>query len=891
MFAPHGPWFRRMWLPKQQLLLLLVLLLLWCSCSGSVDFTQDPDGSSSLVQAKFRTTPLHDLEDTKIYLTNSQYGETQVSHASVGSDFRPNDYVTHADGVRLLTGGISGFLASGLKEAIVPIVDDEDVKNGGSRLLGFVMIQNVIPRKISTRTGEIVFDFEEGGPAPSVQVGELVIGEGGVQSIKDEDYEPPQHGGGQCLTARDCYHSNGTCPAGFCECLGDYTGSYCQLYRPGKKSISSISKDMRQKAGVQKKATSPAQDIIDRNKGVSAERKLVDADNNQSLNANNDGNNQHSNKDNGEGVKAKVKAKAKVKTKVKAKAKATESTMNNTIEMEIGVNAEQPSKQPPTPKKKELNAAEKVEAELDRLYGSDGVFPEPYLAGKIPREMAAPRASKRVNDEKFVYAVRFRNGPFGIVFDNKVNNETVVEQVVRQSQAEISDIQTGDRLVYIEHFNMTTAAPKVSQKMLSNLPWPMVLVFETPGSDVNIQLSKEEAKLRSMNLSIVYPPSLQGTYPIKIANWTPPVNHESQGGEGQCIVYRLSTPETDPYGCSLTSDAYSIPNHIKSIVDGGGEVNKDLEFTSPFTTLLVKASKINRMPVDIKSMGVMKRGACTFPAKANMLVEGGAAVGVMVNSVDGTMELPSGKEDVSQATVPMGIIRENDGSLMQLVSSKSDVFGMLTDPKQDGFTPSCNRIRTVIEDMIDKWPHSVPHVSIDDIIGAPAPSKRVRSRSEDGGRVAISGENGWAFFDYHQAMFGPDPQMGSYRLQMADPPFGCDPSQYQVRISGTVVAILRGGGCSFGIKVINAQKMGAVAVMIVNTDDKETMRLMALPDEEPLINIPCVMVSRRIQHFLEDRLKYYYPIDQHIISIHPTGVFGEYEENSKVALPVRLPGE
>ena len=43
-------------------------------------------------------------------------------------------------------------------------------------------------------------------------------------------------------------------------------------------------------------------------------------------------------------------------------------------------------------------------------------------------------------------------------------------------------------------------------------------------------------------------------------------------------------------------------------------------------------------------MGVMK-GACTFPAKANMLVEGGAAVGVMVNSVDGTME-PSGKEDL-----------------------------------------------------------------------------------------------------------------------------------------------------------------------------------------------------------------------------------------------------
>jgi hypothetical protein len=112
-----------------------------------------------------------------------------------------------------------------------------------------------------------------------------------------------------------------------------------------------------------------------------------------------------------------------------------------------------------------------------------------------------------------------------------------------------------------------------------------------------------------------------------------------------------------------------------------------------------------------------------------------------------------------------------------------------------------------------------------------------------------------------------------------------------VRIAGTVVAILRGGGCSFGIKVLNAQALGAVAVMIVNTDDKKTMRLMALPDEEPLIKIPCIMVSRRVQFYLEEKLKFYYPIDQHIVSIQPTGILGEYEERSVVALPVRLPGE
>lgn len=77
--------------------------------------------------------------------------------------------------------------------------------------------------------------------------------------------------------------------------------------------------------------------------------------------------------------------------------------------------------------------------------------------------------------------------------------------------------------------------------------------------------------------------------------------------------------------------------------------------------------------------------------------------------------------------------------------------------------------------------------------------------------------------------------------------------------------------------------------MIVNTDDKATMRLMALPDEEPLITIPCIMVSRRIQFYLEEQLRFYYPIDQHIVSIQPTGVFGKYEERNTVNLPQRLP--
>jgi len=33
------------------------------------------------------------------------------------------------------------FLANEVREAMVPIVDEEDMQNGGARLMGFVMIQ------------------------------------------------------------------------------------------------------------------------------------------------------------------------------------------------------------------------------------------------------------------------------------------------------------------------------------------------------------------------------------------------------------------------------------------------------------------------------------------------------------------------------------------------------------------------------------------------------------------------------------------------------------------------------------------------------------------------------------------------------------------------------
>lgn len=64
-----------------------------------------------------------------------------------------------------------------------------------------------------------------------------------------------------------------------------------------------------------------------------------------------------------------------------------------------------------------------------------------------------------------------------------------------------------------------------------------------------------------------------------------------------------------------------------------------------------------------------------------------------------------------------------------------------------------------------------------------------------------------------------------------------------------------------------------------------------MPDEEPLIKIPCITVSRRLQFYLEKQLRFYYTIDQHIVSIQPTGLFGDYETRNTLTLPQRLPGQ
>ncbi|RYG58622.1 hypothetical protein EON64_21125 [archaeon] len=173
--------------------------------------------------------PTLEMMQGEVYLKQTEHFETVIANAPRGSDLHTGDYVTHADGIRVLNGGLAAFLKNGDLEAILPIVDEEDEQFGGQRLSGFVLVQVVHPRKLSTRRGEVVLDPEEGGPPPTLSLGHLVVAGGAVKSTSDPSYQPPPYGGGVCITARDCNGYNGTCAQGRCSCNGP--GRRCRCIR------------------------------------------------------------------------------------------------------------------------------------------------------------------------------------------------------------------------------------------------------------------------------------------------------------------------------------------------------------------------------------------------------------------------------------------------------------------------------------------------------------------------------------------------------------------------------------------------------------------------------------------------------------------------------------
>jgi hypothetical protein len=148
--------------------------------------------------SKYFTVP-YDSNGDQIYLGITEFGETVVTHAARGSDLRQSDYLSHIDGFKILSGGLKNFLANDEREAVIPIVDDEDTQDGGGRLLGLLKVQIIKPSRLSVRRGEIIFDMNEGGLGSMLPTDQIK----GGSTI----FHQVSRGRGKCITGRYCLRS------------------------------------------------------------------------------------------------------------------------------------------------------------------------------------------------------------------------------------------------------------------------------------------------------------------------------------------------------------------------------------------------------------------------------------------------------------------------------------------------------------------------------------------------------------------------------------------------------------------------------------------------------------------------------------------------------------
>lgn len=137
-------------------------------------------------------------------------------------------------------------------------------------------------------------------------------------------------------------------------------------------------------------------------------------------------------------------------------------------------------------------------------------------------------------------------------------------------------------------------------------------------------------------------------------------------------------------------------------------------------TAILKESYKRRIPIHVKPAVIMKRGVCSFVSKAMRVASDGAGLALMVNQDDTLPDTNAGKENTTMCTAPFATVKESDGKLVQLTAATGEVLviaheSLEEDFRQSASQSSCIRLHTLAEDIIDQWPHSVPHIPIDTV--------------------------------------------------------------------------------------------------------------------------------------------------------------------------------
>jgi len=224
------------------------------------------------------------------------------------------------------------------------------------------------------------------------------------------------------------------------------------------------------------------------------------------------------------------------------------------------------------------------------------------------------------------------------------------------------------------------------------------------------------------------------------------------------------------------------------------------------------------------------RGECTFVDKARTIQEAGGQMIVVVNQDDTVMDMPAGRMTTDDISAPIVMIGKTDGENIEKVLSMGyHVTAALA-----------------------------PQHLCDQVVSSPLQqqNKPPRMKEDSGGGLILMSPGFSKTFDFADALFGPPAKDNIvYQFVYADPNDGCDPEKFQVRVRGAVAVVER-GGCSFSQKTVVAQALGAAAVALLNNEDQTgVFRVMAPPEDEDIIRIPTVMISKRAGEHIREAAK------------------------------------
>jgi hypothetical protein len=99
--------------------------------------------------------------------------------------------------------------------------------------------------------------------------------------------------------------------------------------------------------------------------------------------------------------------------------------------------------------------------------------------------------------------------------------------------------------------------------------------------------------------------------------------------------------------------------------------------------LMLKEGFRRALRTPVHSVSLSKRGLCTFVERATRAALSGAAASVCVNTDNTLPDMPQGKENLKDCTVPAGIMREADGTNSLITAMTNEVIAVITDSRYE----------------------------------------------------------------------------------------------------------------------------------------------------------------------------------------------------------------